>query len=149
MNAKDDVHPIFREIDVEHAEMRKLLGSVHRVLADRAQSAEEVVSVLDSFLVFLKQHFEHEDQRGGFFAQITEQAPRLSERADSVSHEHETLLNNFQALRNGAAEGPSDDAWWERLNSGFQQLSKELMHHEHREEELLQESYHEDIGTGD
>ena len=149
MTTNSDLHPIFQAIDVEHAEMRKLLGSVHHVLADRSRPVSEVVAVLDSFLQFLKQHFEHEDQGGGFFDQITDQTPRLSDRADDVRHEHAGLLDDFKKLRDLAVEGAADDAWWGQLNSSFQTISKELMHHERREEDLLQESFNEDIGTGD
>lgn len=149
MNRKEDLHPIFGEIDLEHAEMRKLLRSVHSILADRSRDASEVASVVDSFLAFLKQHFEHEDQGGGFFDQISEQTPRLSERADEVRHEHADLLDDFQALKHLADAKTADAAWWDQLNSRFQSISKELMHHERREEDLLQESFNEDIGTGD
>ena len=148
MNTHDDRHQIFKDIDVEHAEMRTLLASVHKVLADRSQPASEVVATLDSFFGFLQTHFKHEDE-GGFFDEITEQSPRLSERADEVQGEHAALLEECQTLKDLAAKREANDAWWDQLNSGFHRLSKQLMHHEHREEDLLQESFTDEIGTGD
>ena len=149
MNTKDHRDSVFQDINGEHAEMRTLLGRVHRVLSDRSNSVAEVVQMLGSLLDFLKLHFEHEDQGGGFFDQITEQTPRLSERADEVRQEHAGLLQEFQSLQDLAAQGTANDAWWDQLNSGFQRLSKHLMQHEHREEDLLQESFNDDIGAGD
>lgn len=148
MNTNDDLHPVFRDIDLEHAAMRKLLACAHQVLANRTQTSSEVLAMLDSLLGFLRAHFQHEDE-GGFFDQITEQSPRLSDRAEKVRDEHATLLSDFQTLRALAAQGETDDAWWSRLDSEFHRISKELMHHEHREEDLLQESFNDDVGTGD
>jgi iron-sulfur cluster repair protein YtfE (RIC family) len=148
LNTNEDLHPIFRDVDVEHAEMRELLANVHRVLADQNQSSSEVVAMLDSLFGFLKAHFQHEDE-GGFFDQITEQSPRLSDRAEEVQQEHATLLTEFQTLRALAERGGGDAAWWSQLNSEFHRLCKQLMHHEHREEDLLQESFNDEIGTGD
>jgi hemerythrin len=148
VTTNDNLHPIFRDIDVEHAEMRTLLASVHRSFTDRSQSVTEVTSMLDSFIDFLKAHFVHEDE-GGFFTQITEQSPRLSERAEAVRTEHSALLTECKNFRALADKGNIDDAWWNDLTAAFLQLSKHLMQHEHREQDLLQESFNDEIGTGD
>lgn len=148
LNTNDDLHPIVRDVDNEHAQMRKLLADFHDVLTEKTKSSADVVSMLDSFFEFLKGHFQHEDD-GGFFDLITEQTPRLSERADEVQKEHATLLSEFQSLRTLADQGEADEAWWSKLDTEFHRLSKQLMHHEHREQDLLQESFNEEIGTGD
>lgn len=144
----DDRHSIFRDIDVEHNQMRTLLASVHRVLTDRSHSVGEVVTALESLSEFLRAHFLHEDE-GGFFEQITEQAPRLSERAQAVQQEHAALLVDLKSMQQFAAEGTTEDAWWKQLDAEFHRLSKKLMDHEHNEQDLLQRSFTDEIGTGD
>ena len=148
MNQPDDSPPIFERIVGEHANLRDLLGEMHRIIAGRSESVDNVVKSLDSLIDYLRRHFQHEED-GGFFGEIAALAPRLSERAEEVCREHVELLTAIESFRDTARGGTATGAWWERLNSEFHRLMKDLMHHERREQDLLQEAFNVDIGTGD
>ncbi len=139
---------IFEDIDDEHKEMRTMLGNVHAILKSRSESVENVRKALERVCSYLEAHF-HKEDKGGFFAEITSQAPRLSDRAEQVSHEHEGLLASFAKFAQHAGMGDGGSQWWEQLDTEFHNVSKQLMEHEHREQDLLQQAFNEDIGSGD
>lgn len=144
----DSSSPIFQQIDDEHHQMRELVGNLHRMLDQRSDPAA-AMQAMDAYVQYLHDHFQHEDD-GGFFDGITNIAPRLSERANAVSHEHEQLLSSATVFRDTLRSTQSPSAtWWDEFEQGFHRLAKALMQHERREQELLQEAFLDDIGTGD
>ncbi len=148
MSYANDQSPIFGDIDAEHGKMRHILGDLHSMVEDRRATKDAIVSALDSFVEYLRDHFAHEDE-GGFFQEITAIAPRLSGRANAIGREHVELLAAMEAYRDTAKAGTADSAWWDHLDKEFHRLMKDLMQHEHREQNLLQEAFHDDIGAGD
>lgn len=146
--SKGKESPIFHDIDDEHKQMRVLLGDVHSILKSRTESVEHVKRAFKGVATYLQQHFDNEDE-GGFFAEIVQQAPRLSEPAKQVSQEHARLLADFSELTERAGQGDGTAEWWDKMGTQFHDVSKQLMEHEHREQELLQRAFTEDVGTGD
>ncbi len=131
----------------EHEELRELLGSVHRMLAGPLESAAKVVETLKSLQRHVQAHF-YEEENGGFFDDIVAEAPRMSERAESIKREHTRLSDAMQELVCCAEEVERDDGR-QLLEAKFHDFSKELMHHETRENEMLLETYDDDIGSKD
>ena len=148
MNQPGDSSPIFERIVGDHANLRDLLGEMHRIVVGRSETVDNVVKSVNTLIDFLRQHFKREED-DGFFGEIAARAPRLSERAEDVSREHIELLAAIESFRDTALGGTATGAWWERLNSEFHRLMKDLMHHERREQDLLQEAFNVDIGTAD
>jgi hypothetical protein len=59
------------------------------------------------------------------------------------------MLHTASELARFASAGSGSESWWRELNSRFHVFSKELMHHEGEENQLLQEAYQDDIGSKD
>ena len=141
-------HEFFEEVQREHDELRELLGEVHRVLAERLEKVAEVSERLASLSEHVETHFQ-EEEIAGFFDQVVERAPRLSDRVDRLRTEHQALLGAVRSLYDAATQGDGSADWWKRMEGTFHDFSKDLMHHESHENDLLQEAYGEDLGTGD
>ena len=148
MNHSDKSSPIFDGIAAEHARMPELLSELHTLIASRAELPSTVGKAIDTLVVFLREHFRHEDE-DGFFDEITIRAPRLLTRAREVSREHLGILAGMEAFRDVALMGDGSESWWDLLDREYHRLMKDLMHHEHQERELLQDTYTDDVGTGD
>ncbi len=132
----------------EHEELRELLGKVRRTLAQRLGSAASVAEMLQSLDGHLQEHFDEEEGLDGFFDEVCSQAPRLSERAEALKQEHAWLSNALRELVECADE-PGCDDWWQELERKFHEFSRAVMQHESKENELLQETYGDDIGLAD
>ncbi len=141
-------HELHEQIHREHEELRELLGRVHLLLTARVAAAADVRSCMASLREQIEGHFRDEEVEG-FFEQIVDQAPRLDSRVDELRAEHAQLRSDVIKLGELANGDESGDGWWERLERGFHDFSRTLMHHETKENELLQAAYGEDIGSQD
>jgi iron-sulfur cluster repair protein YtfE (RIC family) len=145
-NSEQDMR---KEIQREHGELRALLGDIHRVLAERLQTVVHVSEQLAALNEHVETHF-NEEEIGGFFDQVLGSASQqVAQQVDSLRDEHCHLLQVVRRLSEQAKTGNGSDDWWQRLESEFREFSKELMHHEHKENELLQEAFDQDIGAAD
>ncbi len=147
MNEESD-HAIYEEIRREHDELRVKLGLVHRMLTGRNDPVDKVAESLASLCDQLEHHFLNEED-GGFFDEVSEQAPRLTERSDEIRAEHAGLRTAIRKLKETAQDGDDSADWWSQMDKSFHQFSKDLMHHESKENELLQDAFNEDIAAAD
>lgn len=148
MNEPKSQHDIMEEIRREHEELRALLGDVHQMLAKRVETVAGVSEKLASLVHQVETHFS-EEETAGFFDDVIERAPRLSDRIDVLRDEHRKLQAAVRHLQELAGQGDGSADWWQRLDSAFHDFSKELMHHESCESEILLEAYTDDIGAAD
>jgi iron-sulfur cluster repair protein YtfE (RIC family) len=148
MNEPQPSHEFFEEIRREHEELRDLLGDIHQMLAKRLEAVASVSEMLASLGDHVETHFS-EEETAGFFDDVTDRAPRLSDRIDALRTEHQQLLAAVRRLKEVANGGDGSADWWQRLESAFREFSKELMHHESSETEILLEAYNDDIGAAD
>jgi iron-sulfur cluster repair protein YtfE (RIC family) len=139
---------VLQRIQQEHRQLRELLGNVHQAFAQGEQRSADLIPLLHTLWSLVEEHFCEEEQ-GGFFKQVTDQAPGLANRAAAVRGEHAVLRDRVSRLCFEAALGGGGQPWWQHLEQQFHEFSKELMHHEGRENELLQEAYEQDIGPSD
>jgi len=93
-------------------------------------------------------HFDQEET-SGFFKEIVERAPRLSDRADALIQEHAELRETIRQLVEQARKNRKSSNWWDETEDAFHDFSKRLMRHESEENSLLQEAYGVDIGSQD
>ena len=148
MNEKTASDTRAEQIRREHEELRQLLGSVRRTLADRLETVASVVEKLSDLCEHVETHFA-EEETGGFFDQVLEKEPRFGNRTQALQNEHVQLLAAVRKLaETSLAEGDSDD-WWRRVEGEFHEFSKDLMRHESKENELLQDTLSVDIGAED
>ena len=132
----------------EHEHLRDVLGVVNRILAAHRSSAEDVVDQLSALREELEMHF-HTEEAEGFFEELTEMAPRLMRHTTKLCQDHVRMLNEMGELVFQASHGDGSADWWSLMEQTFRDFSKALMQHEHRENELLQEAFGDDLGSHD
>lgn len=148
MNQPQTKHELVEEIRREHDELRELLGNIHHMLAKRLETVAGVSEKLASLGEHVETHFAGEET-AGFFDDVVDCAPRLSDRIDALRTEHQQLLSVVRQLNDVASEGDGSSDWWQRLEAAFHDFSNKLMHHEGAENEILLEAYTDDIGAAD
>jgi len=149
MNQSEPVGTVYDRIRDEHVALRDKLGRIHSVLASEEISEKEIQRLLEEFHAALKLHFAGEEEVEGFFEDVVTRAPQLASRADRLYHEHEDLLQRADELCRFAAAGSPSLTWWRELSCRCHEFSRDLMHHESEENQLLQAVYQDDIGTTD
>lgn len=139
---------IYQYIRDEHEALRHLLSHLHQALTGRTETPHHIAEMIGSLQKHLATHFVEEEQEG-FFDGIVEQAPRLADRANQLREEHASLQQAAEELNRVATTEAGSTAWWQEVNERFHLLSRDLMHHEHKENDLLQDAYENDIGSKD
>jgi len=132
----------------EHEHLRELLGQISREMASHRGTPAKLARQFHSLRDQLHAHFVEEEDHG-FFEQITDQAPRFGAQTQKLCDQHVEMLEKVDSLINQAELGDGIEPWWEGLVAAFHDLSRELMQHEHEENELLQKAYSVDIGEKD
>jgi len=140
-----EIHKRIRE---EHDRLRNLLGQISREMSARKGTAADLAQQFQSLRDQLHEHFVEEEDHG-FFEQITSQAPRFVSQTQKLCDEHVEMLEKVDQLISRAGQGDGSDEWWSGLVGAFHELSRELMQHEHEENDLLQQAYSDDIGEKD
>lgn len=138
-------HQLYEEIRREHEHLRELLGGLHQTLSGRAEAAGTASEMMSSLQQHVQEHF-NEEEEGGFFHEVVCQAPRLSDRTESLKSEHVALAATVAELVE-AAENERDLCT--ALERRFHDFSKSLMQHEGKENDLLLDAYELDIGRAD
>jgi len=148
MVTKSTTREEIEKIEEEHAALREKLGQIARALESAQISREVLVALLNELHDDLTIHFSHEEHKG-VFDQITAQAPRFTRQVDGLWSDHRDLLRAIGSVIEFAESGEMTQPWWKELGSRFRALSKQLMHHEGEENQLLQRAFQEDIGAND
>ena len=148
MPQSQSTHELMDQIHREHEELRDALGNIHRTLGRREAGVATVAEMLSSLGDDVETHFS-EEETAGFFDDVLERAPRLSDRIDTLRAEHQQLSAAVEKLEEVATSGDGSADWWQQIETAFHEFSKELMHHESCENELLLEAYTDDIGAAD
>lgn len=148
MTRDKEQHEVYQEMLREHEELRALLGKVNQLTSDCTASVSEVRETVNALCHHIQAHFEAEESKG-YFAEAVLQAPRVSERVAALEAQHVLLREQLTKIAEvvGAFEATGDD--WKVLAEHIHQFSVDLMHHENKENELLQEVFTDDIGSKD
>ena len=148
MSQDTDRLKLLEEIRQEHDELRDLLGVINKALSGKLESVARVAELLNSLRTHIDHHFAAEEETG-FFNEVTETAPRLSEKVDQLKEEHARLRVAIKALVEYAENSAGDADWWTETEKRFREFSKTLMHHESTENSILLDAYDTDIGDKD
>ena len=132
--AEQTEQEIQEEIRREHEELRHLLGTVRRAISSRLEGVPRIGEMIASLAEHIETHFQEEEVYG-LFDQIVDQAPRLAGKTDELRAEHVQLLGSVGTIVKTASGGDGSDGWWTQLDKHFLQFSKDLMHHESKENE--------------
>ncbi|MBI2479311.1 MAG: hypothetical protein HYV60_11950 [Planctomycetia bacterium] len=118
----------------EHERLHQALGELRGLLKER-HSPKKVARAFAEFAEHVQAHFVHEEAAEGFF--------------DSVVAEHATLSRELTGLLQHAKESVVSDESWSRLSEEFDLFWRSFCRHERSENDLVQEAFHDDIGSKD
>ncbi len=143
-----------QEIKEDNRELRRLIQYASDLLATSTtgpnamrDAANMLAELRDQFAM----HFSLEEAYG-YFDDAIDVEPRLSEKAESLRLEHETLFLEICEVVEQAERllyhEPSAQTL-KRIEARFMAFRHRFQSHETREEDLIMQSLDDDIGVGD
>ena len=138
-----------QEILGEHQAFCELVTRLYRILAEHTEPAGRVGHLLENLRERLEAHF-HDEEQAGVLDEIARRAPQLAEMVQRLAAEHETFRNQLKGLEALlATEERLTPALWNQLETEFRAFQDRLMHHESVENDLLQQTFSQDLGGKD
>jgi len=144
-----------RAIAREHTEVHRRVDEVQREVerlgaeSGPAHTPGGLHTLLASLAEHLQQHFELEE-RGGFLGGHGAQHTGTQRVVDDLVAQHRDFESRIATLLDGAERADtSQTSLSDAFVEGLQQFITDLLAHEHRENELIQELIGRDVGTGD
>ena len=113
----------------------KLIGALE------ASSLAELGAKLEEALPHMQEHFTEEEQPGGLFDAMREEAPRTDHALKALQAEHEDLLVAARGILDKLAAGDEEAA-----DAARQAFVTALRRHNQEELNLLTEVYSRDLG---
>lgn len=141
-------HDFFELMKREHSELIDLMTQVRHAIASDIRDPGGVNQLIGDLYENVVSHFHHEEE-GGYLSEALERAPRLTESAEKLFKQHESLGELLGELRGLTQKRENTDIWWKTLGDSFNNFSRELLLHESAEDALVQEAFTQDVGTGD
>lgn len=149
------VNPAFlQEIKDDAREFRQLVAQASELLGPTNLFSTDPRSIVDLLARLRDQlalHFTLEEAYG-YFEDAINAAPRLSEQAELLRNQHQTLFADFLKIVESAEQmlyEEADDAARESLARAFHNFRADLQLHEAREHDLILAAFNDDIGAGD
>jgi hypothetical protein len=143
-----------QEIKDDAREFRRLVAQCSETTGPAHLGTVEPKRIVDLFGKLRDQlalHFTLEEAYG-YFEDAVNIAPQLSEQAESLRNEHQTLFNDFCRIVETAEQllyGEADDHQRARIARLFYNFRAELQLHEARENDLILAAFNDDFGAGD
>lgn len=131
-------------VQEEHRALRDLLGQVGTAIASPRCGHRQWSNLMQTLRDQLAGHFRHEEE-GGYFREVVTAAPWLGKQASSLEQEHALLRARIDDL---VASRFNDRSRVERQDQ-FQTFCELLLAHEVRENNLVQQSLCDDLGSAD
>lgn len=133
-----------QELMQKIADMRKFWHEVDEL--GQGPKCEELADRVAEIREHLRLHFEAEE-KDGYLDPALSIAPRYAEEAASLRAEHVTLLQSLDDLGKELQTGDSEH--WNAACERVEAFTKALVHHEHRENGIMQAAFNDDGGAGD
>jgi hypothetical protein len=143
-----------QEIKEDAREFRQLLTQATAMLEPAQLPALDckcLVDLLGKLRDQLALHFTLEEAYG-YFEDAIDAAPRLSQQAETLRNQHQSLFAEFCQLVELSEQLLYHEVGEERIEQvarRFQRFRAELQLHESREHELILAAFNDDIGGGD
>lgn len=143
-----------QEIKDDAREFRQCLAQASELLGPGQLSELEprsLVELLGRVRDQLALHFSLEEAYG-YFEDAISAAPHLSEQAELLRAQHQTLFAEFGGTIAAAEEllyGDNDDDARARVARLYQHFRANLQLHEAREQDLILAAFNDDLGGGD
>jgi hemerythrin-like domain-containing protein len=137
----------------EHQQIRRLVDRLEGLAEMRGRDASEWLSevrpVLEELAVGIVPHFAGEEAQ--FFHDVNQRLPQHKETVASLISQHETLGQDFVALRRMLLDSiaTEDPPSIQRFADRMYHLLDTLRQHEEQENELMLLAYWQDLGEDD
>ncbi|MCA9246249.1 MAG: hemerythrin domain-containing protein [Planctomycetales bacterium] len=141
-------HQFFEMMRREHRELTDVIGTLREQLQEKVPAAEALRLSITKLADLALGHFEHEEH-GGYLCEVIEQAPRLSERAETLKAQHATMRDDLSQLVELVDQVAAGQMSVNKLRENLNAFLRSLLDHESAENELVQEAYTDDIGSKD
>jgi len=132
----------------QHIQINALVDALSSRFDSEKMATRNLVSLLNSLAAHLETHFELEEE-DEYFGSILVRAPRLAERVENLLHQHKVLRADVDQLVDLARAVFASHGDTSELASRFRNFKKQLLNHEKAENDLFQEAYTCDLGSGD
>jgi len=129
-------------VQEEHRALRDSLARISAALSKPRCDYRQCASLVQTLRDQLVQHFRHEEE-GGYFREVLAAAPWLAKQASALEQEHALLGATIDDL---LSTWFSDGSRAE-LPDRFQSFCESLLTHEVRENNLVQQSLCDDLGS--
>jgi hypothetical protein len=143
-----------QEIKEDDREFRQLLCQAGEMLGPTHLSTVEPRRILEHLCRLRDQlalHFTLEEAYG-YFEDAIGSAPQLSDQAEQLRNQHQTLFGDFCRTVDAAEQlttSDADDHARARLARMFHNFRADMQLHEAREHDLILAAFNEDYGAGD
>ncbi len=107
---------------------------------------QELADRLADIREHLQQHFDAEE-RDGYLGPALKMAPRFAQEADDLRAQHVTMLQSLDGL--GGRLRTGDHEIWNSVCAEVEAFVRDLEHHEHRENGIVQAAFNDDGGAGE
>jgi len=130
-------------------EIQDLMTAIGEALQRRSATVDEVSAMLAQLGDRLVRQFAMEED-GGYFAEAILCAPQLVSKANMLLAQHPKMHARAESLVSDLlGRGQTQEEWWQQTAEAFAAFRSEFEQHESQENVLLQEAYHQDLGTND
>ncbi len=138
-----------RHILGEHETYCELVTTLYRVLAEHNEPVGRIAHLLENLRTRLEAHFQDEE-KAGVFEELARRAPQHTEKSRHLLAEHDLFREQLKHLESllSTEEGLTP-AVRNQLETEFRSFHDRLVHHESKENDLLQETFGQDLGDKD
>ncbi len=144
--------PPLERIRAQHMALRQQIRALEQLFEQRNGADDlrvrRTLALLEGFDPTLREHFAVEE-RGGYFSEVLQVAPRLSRRAERLQQNHLEFSRRLDRLLELTRDAVGAPDKWERVTAGVADFLRELNFHEDAENELVREAFMHDLGQGD
>jgi len=136
-----------QQIADDHRSLRASLEEVARALRE-PHAPGEAALLVRGLAEHLEQHFRREEE-GGYFKDVACRAPQLARLAAGLELEHPLLLKRLRAI-GGQLECEADPLGSRpRLVEEFAEFTQAIISHEQDEQQLIQQTFNDELGCSD
>jgi hemerythrin len=139
-DSEKPITPEDNRIQQEHDQIRVILHTI-----ESTESIDAAASLLREHLSMISRHFAREEETGGLYDTILEEAPHHERRLATLRAQHGELLAKITTLLRDVENDESSTDHLDRARS----IAKMIVAHETEEGSLLLEVFNTDIGVGD
>lgn len=146
MNEYQTASPTRVELHDNDLYLSRLLRRIEEELSSKEFTSASLADELSVLLLELDRHFT-EEESGGYFAGIVEDAPQLLKQIEALEQQHWQFLLDVKNMQQMCYETMWGLDRSTELRNGLTRFLRQIEKHEHDERQLFQEALNIDLGA--